>query len=232
MFDYKDVFSRAVIQVNDEKPIKGVILSFHGLSCFPADFELCEERLHWFQNGWMIVTPYCGPWSWLNDNVISYINTLLDFVWEKYDLNDNLPVIYYGGSMGGYAALLYLLQGNRKASRCIAKYPVCDLEYHRDERDDVRRTLVSAFWNSQYQSWDALFAERSPLCRLSELPKIPYLFVHSENDTKVSKIHHSDVMVEKMRERGYDVTYLELSGYDHAEPLSEDIVHKVAEFLD
>lgn len=232
MFNYEDICSRAVIHVNQDKPIKGVILSFHGLSCLQKDFDLCEERLLWFQQGWMIVCPNCGAWSWLNDNVVDYVTALIDGIWKNYEFNESTPLICYGGSMGGYAALLYPLLSDCKVSKSIVKFPVCDLEYHRDEREDVKRTLVYAFWNCGYSSWDELFQARSPLCRVDDLPDIPYLFVHSSDDTKVSKAHHSDEMVRKMRERGRNVSYIELSGYDHSEPLSEDIFEEIAAFLD
>jgi hypothetical protein len=63
--------------------------------------------------------------------------------------------------MGGYAALLYTRYAKRTVCQCIAKYPVCDLAYHFTEREDVARTMLSAFWS--YDEWGDVIKEKSQI---------------------------------------------------------------------
>lgn len=230
MFSKQEFLHRAVIYADylqGRKP-RGLILTFHGLNCVSVSPELQAEQLRWAQEGWLIVLPYCGPWSWMNRDTRDYIDRLLDAVYETYALPRDLPLVFYGWSMGGYAAMLYATYTRRSVERLILKYPVCDLKAHYSERPDVPISMQAAFWGYDEST---LWQEQNPMERIHLLPKVPYLFFHSADDTKVSKRIHSDVMVAALRQRGYDVTYLEATGYEHHAPLLEEDVQKISAFI-
>lgn len=232
MFSKEEIKARAVIRDEflDGHSPKGVILELHGLNCTKIPDEVTGEQLCWARDGWLIVSPLCGPWSWMNRETREYIDRLLDAVYEDYHLPANLPLILYGWSMGGYAALLYATYTRRTVYKCILKYPVCDLEYHYSERPDVPPTMQAAFW-ADFTSFEELWDQQDTLRRAKYLPRVPYLFFHSFDDTKVSKPGHSDRLVAWMRENDYDVTYLEVSGYDHHAPLKQKDIDAIACFL-
>lgn len=231
MFSHQEILRRAVIYsdyLKGRKP-KGLILTFHGLNCVNVSSELQAEQLQWAEDGWLLVLPYCGPWSWMNRNTREYIDLLLDAVYKEYDLADDTRLVFYGWSMGGYAAMLYATYTQRKIDRLILKYPACNLKAHYSERPDVPISMQVAFWGCDETT---IWKEQSPMERIELLPNVPYLFFHSADDTKVSKKLHSDTMVALLREKEYPVTYLEVTGYDHHAPLTEEDAHRIAAFID
>jgi dipeptidyl aminopeptidase/acylaminoacyl peptidase len=62
------------------------------------------------------------------------------------------------------------------------------------------------------------------------MPKIPYLIVHGDKDTAVSKEHHSDPMVAAMRRRKLKVEYVEVPGMGHGAPMPMPVTQKCVRF--
>lgn len=216
------------------QPISGVILSFHGLGApglrNAADFD----ELEWAAAGGLVVFPYYGPWSWMNRNARAFVDDLVTAIYQQYQLPPATPLITYGGSMGGYSALLYTRYSKHPITACCALYPVCDLKHHFSERPDLPRTIHDAF-RGYSEEYDTLFAEHSPLAQAAGMPDIPYLLIHGDKDQSVNKAAHTDKMVAALREHGRNVEYVEVPemGHGNGMPLSTHLqrINFVKRFL-
>ncbi len=223
---------KQVAWVGDEyvrQPIRGVIMVFHGLGAGLKD-ELDTEETAWTEAGGLVVHPYCGPWTWMNRETRSFVDDLTDAIRRRYGLSDRTPLIATGGSMGGQGALLYARCARRPVTACMAFAPVCDAKYHFSERPDLPRTFHFAF-RGYAEDMNTLFAEHSPVNQVDQMPDIPYLIIHGDNDTAVSKTHHSDRLVAAMRERGLKVKYIEVPGMGHGGPMPKQVIEQRIRFV-
>ena len=216
--------------------IKGIIVEFYGLynqqKLNDYDGPLAEflsdsigdsyrNHAHDFaKDGIIYIVPFCNPWNWMNRHTVSYVDEIIDVMLKHYQIS-NPRIVYSGRSMGGYNSLVYSRMAKHSPIGCIAGFPVCDLPYHYYEREDLPRTLWSAFGYYDCTLEEALLTT-SPLHHVTEMPKIPYIFYQGDADMLVSKAHHSDKMVAALRENGFDVTYHVMSGCGHCEFSSED----------
>jgi dipeptidyl aminopeptidase/acylaminoacyl peptidase len=211
-------------------PIRGVIVSFHGLGCPELRTKPESQELTWAEKGFLVIYPYYGPWSWMNRQSREFIDDLVTSVYQVYSLSPEIPLLTYGGSMGGFSALLYTRYAKHKVAGCIAICPVCDLKYHFGERPDLPRTIRHAFLGYK-EDLECLFREHSPLCQVEAMPRIPYFIIHITGDPAVNKAHHSDKLVAEMRKHDFDVTYLEVPGTGHCGPLPEEVENAKAQFI-
>lgn len=211
------------------KPIRAVVLEFHGLGFGgmlgePSPFfSLCAEK------GILAIFPYYGPWSWMNDTAVHYVDDIVDAVFEKYRLDAATPIISTGGSMGGLSALIYSRYAKRTPAACAANCPVCDLPYHFTERDDLPRTLYNAFEHYGCSFEEAL-ESASPLHQVKNMPRIPYYIVHGDADQAVNKQRHSDRFVEAMRKEDHSVVYHEVPGMAHC-AMDEETAKAYQDFI-
>lgn len=227
----KEELIKKVAWVGDEivaQPIKGVVLKFSGLGASDLKWQADDDDMAWAANGGLVVVPYHNPWAWMNQDTVDFVDELIEAIRQSYRLEERLPIIATGGSMGGYGALAYTMFSRHKMARCAANCPVCDLPYHYDERADLPRTMHSAF-SSYADITDQLIA-RSPVHQAQKLPGINYLIVHGTQDDAVAKAHHSDVLVAKMRAGGLNIEYLEPE-MGHCGPMPADIYQKWIDFV-
>lgn len=198
------------------KPIKGIVLEFHGLGYGDLIHGHNERSRMFAQNGVLYVFPYYGPWSWMNRNAVAIVDAVTDAFFDRFSLAPNTPIIASGGSMGGLSSLIYTRYAKRTPTACAANCPVCDLPFHRTERDDLPRTVYSAFCDYPMPFDDAV-KTASPVHQAADMPKIPYLIVHCEEDKAVNKAKHSDVLVEALRKSGHEVEYIAVPGRGHCD---------------
>ena len=163
--------------------------------------------------GIIYVIPYYNPWAWMNKNTIEFVDKIIDILIEEYNLVQSIPLTYTGDSMGGHGALTYSMYAKRKPVACIVNCPVCDLVYHYSERNDLPRTMYSAFYNEDGNIEDIL-AKYSPMHNIDKLPKCNYYFFTCENDGCVNKDKHSEKLISKMKEN-YNITYNMVPNRDH-----------------
>lgn len=212
------------------QPPRGVAVIFHGLGAPPLLEAPREDEQNWINDGYLVVFPYYGPWSWMNRQSRALVDGIVEAVFRLFSLPPDLPVLAVGGSMGGFSALLYTRYAARSVAGCFANSPVCDLGAHFRERPDLPRTIRHAFLGYP-ESLEELLIEHSPLHQAGALPDIPYFIVHAEGDPAVSKVFHSDPLVAAMRARGLDVTYCEVPGDQHCPPLSPENRRARIDFL-
>ena len=199
-----------------KKPIKGIAISFSGLGGASMFSEETEDGIRLAENGILFVVPYQNPWAWQNKQNVSYTDEIIDVLFKKYDLPDNLPIVSTGGSMGGQSALVYMVYAARTPAACVANCPVCDLPYHFTERTDLPRTLYSAFYNYNCTLQEAL-ESASPLHLVDKMPKnSKYYLFHCEEDRSVNKHKHSDRFVEKIKKE-HNITYYAVPDRGHCD---------------
>jgi dipeptidyl aminopeptidase/acylaminoacyl peptidase len=213
-----------------KRPIRGVVLSFHGLGATARKTEPSTVELGWAKAGGLVVFPYYGPWSWMNRQARAFVDELVDTVYAVYGLPDGTPLISTGGSMGGLSSLLYTRYARRSIAACLALFPVCDLAFHFSERFDLPPTIHHAF-RGYAEDRETLLAEHSPLRQVDHMPRIPYLVIHGDQDAAVSKAHHSDVMVAAMQERDMNVEYVEVPGMGHGGPIPVAVLERQIRFV-
>jgi dipeptidyl aminopeptidase/acylaminoacyl peptidase len=200
---------RRFAYVNDKvciRPIKGIVISFFGLGGSSMYNTDNDQGVYFGDRGILYVVPYTNPWAWMNKQATAYTDEILDVLFATYGLDENTPIVSTGGSMGGLAALVYTKYAKRTPVACVASCPVCDLPYHFTEREDLPRTLYSAFWNEE-GDMDDILARFSPLHLVPEMPRVDYYIFHCEEDKAVNKGMHSDKLVAAMKEGGIAVTY-------------------------
>ena len=164
------------------------------------------EGEYYGEKGILYVVPYNNPWAWMNRQAAAYTDEIIDVLAESCGLDEDIPIISTGGSMGGQSALVYMAYAKRTPAACVVNCPVCDMVFHYTERPDLPRTIYSALFNEDGTMQEAL--ERiSPLHLTDRLPRVPYHFFHCEKDMAVNKQRHSDRLVDKMRAEGFEVTY-------------------------
>ena len=211
-------------------PVRGVVLSFHGLGQTGAKSGPTTEEIAWAQAGGLVVFPYYGPWSWMNRAARAFVDDLVDAIYRHYKIPDSAPLISTGGSMGGCSSLLYTRYARRPVAACLAACPVCDVKYHFSERPDLPRTFRHAFRGYQ-EPWDEILAEHSPLAQAARMPDIPYMIVHGDKDKAVNKARHSDKLVAALRKRKLNVRYVEVPGMGHGSAVPIDAILAQQDFV-
>lgn len=195
--------------------IKAIVLDFHGLgSCgMKKTASPFDELLA--KNGILTIFPYYGPWSWMNEGAVAFVDDVIAAACEKFALDVNtIPIVSTGGSMGGHSALIYTMYAHRTPKACVTNCPVCDFAYHATEREDLPRTVYLAFSGSPVSLKEAI--ELHSAYHLAPMmPDIPYLVLHGDRDDAVNKAIHSDRFVARMRECGKRVEYIEVAGMGH-----------------
>lgn len=210
-------------------PIRGVLVGFHGLG-FAGIYEASEDDFEHAKHGILVVAPYYGPWCWMNRQARTTVDELVAEVYKEYGLGDDIPLISTGGSMGGGSALLFARYSPHPVAGVYANCPACDYVYHFTERPDVAHTMYHAF-GSYEGDWTDILEEHSPLHQVAHMPNVPYLLIQGGRDGLVSKAHHSDKMVQAMRERGLNVVYRELPEMGHCGPVPDDVSQEIREFI-
>lgn len=211
-------------------PIKGIVMTFHGLGSAGMKEGPSEVELEWGDRGGLVVHPYTGPWHWTTAPVRAYLDDLIGSVREHYCGGRDVPIILTGGSLGGHTALLYARYSKHKLAACLALCPVGSVKFSFSERPDVARTVLAAVeWRTN--DLEKYFTELSPNEQVAHMQKIPYMIIHGAKDKAVAKAPHSDILVERMRARGLDVEYVEVANMDHGGPFTYELHRKRVEFV-
>ena len=195
---------------------KGIVLQFIGLGGnLRMIREDPDEAVLFAEHGILFVIPYINPWAWMNREAVALTDRVVDCLFETFSLPEGFPLVSTGGSMGGLCALTYARWAKRTPTAVAANCPVCNLPYHYTERDDLPRTLVSAFGDYGMPLEEAM-KTASPLHLAPEMPDIPYFIAHCGSDLAVNKEKHSDKLVKLLSETRR-VTYCEVPERGHCD---------------
>ncbi len=193
--------------------IRGIVVDFQGLGFNGIINEDTDKGRFYAENGLICVIPYVDPWAWMNRTAVRTADLIIGALEDRY--GKKFPVCSTGGSMGGQEALIFCLYSSRDVVSCVTNCPVCDMEYHITERDDLPRTMLAAFGNAD--NFDEELLAHSPYHVADRMPKIPYTVFHCEEDRAVSIDAHSVKLVERMRTLGHDVTFIRVPGRGHCD---------------
>ena len=80
---------------------KGIVLRLRGLTLDIPLLELVREGRRYAKEQMLFIYPYTAPWSWMNDETVELIDTVL----EVYCGDRTIPIVAYGHSLGGYGRL-------------------------------------------------------------------------------------------------------------------------------
>lgn len=196
--------------------IKGVVLDFFGLGGMGMYPEGTSTGHAFAEHNVLFVIPYTNPWGWMNMDEVHLTDEILDVLFEKYGLSDNIPIVSSGGSMGGLACIVYTKYAKRTPIGCVANCPVCDLPYHFTERVDLPRTLYSAFYGYE-GDFDSALKSASPLHLIDTLPKkTDYIIFHCDKDSAVNINMHSERFVNELA-KTRDVRFYIVKDRDHCD---------------
>ena len=195
--------------------IRGIVVEFRGLNNTTIYDKDPGDSLEYAQMGIIHVLPYNNPWCWMNKRAVRYTDEIIEVLCEHYGLGADVKIVSTGNSMGGLCCLTYCAYARITPVACVANCPVCDLPYHYTEREDLPRTLYSAF--ADYDgNLDAALRSASPLhlAEQGSMPDIPYIVFHCEGDKAVNIDMHSVKLVDIMKKtRNIELIRIPLRGH-------------------
>ena len=197
-------------------PIKGIVLDCFGLGEQRMLSEDTRMGYELAKEGIILLIPYNNPWAWMNTQAVQYTDEIVNTIKDKYCLNEKIPIVSSGGSMGGLSALVYTRYAEHTPVACVANCPVCDLPYHYMERPDLPRTLYSAFYCSKADGIGEAMKAASPLHLVNEMPDVDYYIFHCDNDLSVNIKKHSERFVSKMQ-KTHRIRYYTVPGRGHCD---------------
>ena len=209
-------------------PIRGVVLEFPGLgggSCMGGIDAVGENTslyaLRCAHENLLQAYVFTGPWSWMNRPAVEIADAVVDAIWERYSLSDDIPLLSTGGSMGGCGALLYARYSRHRVAACAANGPGCDMMALYKSHVDFARTIFNAvaFYDCDF---DEALRSLSANEQVPYMPRIPYYIVHTSRDEVIPIEKHSDIFVRRMREAGHQVEYHVVPDRLHCDLESKD----------
>ncbi|MBQ7915627.1 MAG: hypothetical protein IJ315_02415 [Firmicutes bacterium] len=203
-----------------EGPIRGMVIHFCGLgnmNRYPDSHP--GDGLEFAEKGIIFVIPYNNPWCWMNQQAVRYTDEIVEVLCDHYGLGTDVKIVSVGQSMGGLSSLVYCRYAQITPVACVADCPVCDLPYHFTEREDLPRTLYSAFANYDGTMEEAL-RSASPLHLVDEMPDISYTIFHCLGDRLVNIEKHSEAFVKAM-EVNHQIRYVRVPLRDHCDLSAE-----------
>ena len=212
-------------------PPTAFVLEFPGLgggSCLGGCLDMAPYNgpLSDFlaEHGILQAYVFPGPWSWMNRGAVRMVNALVDAIREKYGFTEKAPWAVMGGSMGGMGALIYTASHSGDPAytptACLAHCPCVDVLDRVYCAPSVPRSLFRAVADYEMPIEDSL-KTLSPLCRLDDMPTIPYHMINDLAD-ELFPFEQMDGYVETLRSRGHNVTYHRLEGCRHGELTGEE----------
>lgn len=202
--------------------VKGIVICFRGLgsaamisddTTIEALKPTVERAMRFAEENILFFIPYIDPWNWMNKQAAETVDAIIDAMCEHYALDENIPIVSSGGSMGGQCALTYMVMAKRSPRACVVNCPVCDVPFHYTERPDLPRTFYSAYYNCDMTMEEALRAH-SPLHLCDRMPRAEYYIFHCEEDRAVNIHSHSEKLVRELS-KTQSVVYHTIAGRGH-----------------
>jgi len=205
-----------------QEPVKGFVLEFPGLgggSCLggnPNPGEYNTEHTRFLgEQGILHIYVFSGPWSWMNKGAVRLVDNIIAAARDKYNMPADSPIAVIGGSMGGLGALIYSASGENIPVACAAACPCVDVLKQMGVLHHFPRTYIRAVLDYD-MPLEAGLKSLSPIERLNDMPRIPYLILNDCADELFPEAD-MDGYVEKLSAKGHDVTYVKLPGCKHGE---------------
>ncbi len=195
--------------------IKGIALYFTGLGHASVPTTDMVAAPFCAEKGILYILPFYNPWCWMNKRTVNYVDAIVDCAKELYNLDANIPVGIYGGSMGGYNTFHYALKSKHRIVAADLLCPCCNTEYEMSVNPGL---LFRSYFDSAMEDTDdfgTYIKENSPVSMVEKLPKIPYRFAVGLRDTVLAPGAHSLLMIERMTEAGHSVERMDYPEMAH-----------------
>ncbi len=194
--------------------IKGVIFEFVGL--YTQNYYTEDDpqvAIRFAEKGLLYVIPYYDPWAWMNKRTVEFCKLIYKVITNGLQIKD-VPFVVSGASMGGMGAMIFAIESEKTPVACVTNCPVCDLNYHYIEHDDMPRTIYQACFEEGV-SLEKSISNSSPMARVKELPKISYTLFQCMDDDDVHPYAHSEKLVPKLKELNHNITYIQVENGGH-----------------
>ena len=162
----------------------------------------------------------------MHDDLLDAIDHLV-----SQGIVDRERVAIYGGSYGGYAALIGAAFTPDVFKCAISMVGPSNLNTLMESFPEYWKPMI-AMWHKRVGENSDFLWSRSPLSRVDDI-RIPILIAQGENDPRVKRAE-SEQIVEAMKERGIDYEYAlyENEGHGLAKPENRlDFYHRADRFL-
>lgn len=218
--------------------IRKLVVEFPGLdgnSCLGGNFNLTESDSPFAkvlgENGILHVYVFTGPWNWMKDTSVITVDHIIDSVLDKYSLNEEIPIVAAGGSMGGHGALMYTLKGAYRMTACAVSCPVCDL-LALSKMEDYHFFCATVYYAlaDREGDFEEIAKAYSPLYHVEEMPGIPYFMIACDADNVVPCRDHAYPFRERMEQCGHDIRVLTAEGKGHCEH-TQEVFEKFVDFI-
>lgn len=226
----------------NEKYVKGpiwkVVVEFPGSdgnSCLGGNFEALENETAFGkllgEQGILTVYTFIGPWSWMRKISVDTVDDVLDRIFEKYELNQDTPIVAAGGSMGGHGALMFTLKSKYKISACAISCPTTDLyALPKSDRHNYFCACVYFAFADCEGDFEEVMKANSPLYLVDKLPRIPYYMIICDQDEPLPCEEHAFPFLKKMQEQKHNIESVLLEGKGHCEH-PEEVFKAFVEFI-
>jgi dipeptidyl aminopeptidase/acylaminoacyl peptidase len=144
---------------------------------------------------------------------------------------DRERVAIYGGSYGGYAALIGATFTPDVFTCAISMVGPSNLNTFMESFPEYWKPMIAMWHKRVGEDWEFLWS-RSPLSKVDDI-RIPLLIAQGENDPRVKRAE-SEQIVAAMKERGIDHEYVmyENEGHGFVKPENRlDFYHRADRFL-
>ena len=150
----------------------------------------------------------------LRENSVKDIGALLDWIATQSDLNKE-KVAVYGGSYGGYMVLGCAVHYSDRLTCAIDLFGISNFVTFLENTKTYRRDLRRVEYGDERDPEMRAFLEKiSPLNNVEKI-KIPLMVYQGKNDPRVPQ-SESRQLVDKIRESGREVWYIEASNEGHS----------------
>lgn len=165
-------------------------------------------------------------------NLVDYLPILT----QKLDLQLHPKSVFIlGGSRGGMEMFLSLAKFpalQQRVSKAASLSGLLDIQECIRYRPDMRRMFTRDFGLVPGENEEQWIAKRNPLLAVSKIRKdLPFLILQGTEDLRVS-LNEGIHMVEKLKENGNPVDYLEIVGGDHCLSNQPDCLKWIADWFE
>jgi dipeptidyl aminopeptidase/acylaminoacyl peptidase len=187
-----------------------------------------EIRRALVANGAYILVPELGPSHFMNDAAKKTLSQIIDRVLADQQI-DTTRVHLMGTSMGGGSALALAIHQPTRIRSVCAIMPMTDYAQWANERPKYAKRLAGAYGGTVEQTpqqYDANSATK----HLKSFAKIPIFLLHGTAD-EIVPFHHSQVLADALRAKGYPCTLRVVPDGAHADAIVSNVQSEIVSFF-
>lgn len=210
--------------------VRAVCVCFHGYTDATMLTQSNELAAALGRAGIAFLFPYYSVWGWMGSNAQLFIEQCIDAAYDRLGLDDGVPLLVTGGSMGGLTALNYAVIGKRRICGCAAVCAVADITSCYNNIPDMRRAILSAHIEKEGDLLE-ITDRFSPVNFADRLPKVPYFLLYGAKDSFFTGVQLPE-FIKALDSAGVEYELLVHPDMGHCNVnCSPEIIPKWADFL-